>query len=541
VEAAGAYQQAQTTSDWMAEHEVKDDPAHPGRVRQVLAAPGWIPFAEDGSGNFLAVDMDPAAGGTVGQLIEAGSDQWFEKCWVAGSLTEYLQGAIERITAELPQLQPAEWAEEWQALPEEWMGPLGGSRRRVPAHEHLLRETEVHAGEQPLSTLEPLALLPVLRNADLRLSDGIDLSPLAGRELNLLKLRGPVDPSTVDTSPLRHVRASHVHLRELQLGEPELLDRIAGLELLDVKGGSLAAGRLPHLVRLDLDGCAFDASALGTGGAAGTSPLRFIRAERIPAPYADGLIAAAGRLPELKSAQLEGSAVTDLSPLLGHPGLTHLNLAGNPISDYTPLASLPALTGLELSLDQWRVLRGQLPDWRPENASIPLAVSREEFALDELLGVEHVPKLDEEWALDELPEGLAFYVMVNAPGPWTDVHITVVAAGNRLRYREEFVMADGGPSLIRELTDPPSEFTDPLHALRELDHRPGEGSWLTLRIHGHPGYDYEVDADYVNEPPLELPATAYAADLKRYPRSDRHTPAWLRQRLNSPTSGIGNF
>jgi cell wall assembly regulator SMI1 len=51
--------------------EVRDgDP-----VRALYSSAGWIPFATDGGGNSLAVDLDPACGGVVGQVIVIGPDE----------------------------------------------------------------------------------------------------------------------------------------------------------------------------------------------------------------------------------------------------------------------------------------------------------------------------------------------------------------------------------------------------------------------------------------------------------------------------------
>jgi cell wall assembly regulator SMI1 len=36
---------------------------------------GWLPFALDGGGNALAIDLDPEVNGTVGQVIVIGSDE----------------------------------------------------------------------------------------------------------------------------------------------------------------------------------------------------------------------------------------------------------------------------------------------------------------------------------------------------------------------------------------------------------------------------------------------------------------------------------
>ena len=49
----------------------------------------WIPFATDGGGNSLALDLDPAPGGTRGQIIVIGSDE-DERRVLAGSLSAFL-------------------------------------------------------------------------------------------------------------------------------------------------------------------------------------------------------------------------------------------------------------------------------------------------------------------------------------------------------------------------------------------------------------------------------------------------------------------
>lgn len=44
-------------------------------VKQQAANRHWIPFAEDGGGNFLAIDLDPGPSGLRGQVINFGSDE----------------------------------------------------------------------------------------------------------------------------------------------------------------------------------------------------------------------------------------------------------------------------------------------------------------------------------------------------------------------------------------------------------------------------------------------------------------------------------
>lgn len=46
-----------------------------GAVRAVYASDRWVPFASDGAGNHLAIDLDPGPDGTPGQVISFGVDE----------------------------------------------------------------------------------------------------------------------------------------------------------------------------------------------------------------------------------------------------------------------------------------------------------------------------------------------------------------------------------------------------------------------------------------------------------------------------------
>ncbi|MBZ9715945.1 SMI1/KNR4 family protein [Deinococcus multiflagellatus] len=46
-----------------------------GAIKAVSFSRGWLPFATDGAGNGLAVDLDPGAAGTTGQVITYGPDE----------------------------------------------------------------------------------------------------------------------------------------------------------------------------------------------------------------------------------------------------------------------------------------------------------------------------------------------------------------------------------------------------------------------------------------------------------------------------------
>lgn len=47
----------------------------PGVVKPLYSAPGWIPLAEDGGGNYVGVDLDPDVRGRAGQIIAFGRDE----------------------------------------------------------------------------------------------------------------------------------------------------------------------------------------------------------------------------------------------------------------------------------------------------------------------------------------------------------------------------------------------------------------------------------------------------------------------------------
>lgn len=59
-------------------------------VRRAYWHAGWWPLAEDGGGNVLVVDTDPAPGGTVGQVVVAGPDE-DERRVLAPGLAAYLR------------------------------------------------------------------------------------------------------------------------------------------------------------------------------------------------------------------------------------------------------------------------------------------------------------------------------------------------------------------------------------------------------------------------------------------------------------------
>ncbi len=56
--------------------------------------PKWVPFTHDGSGNHFCLDLDPAEGGTYGQVIRVWYDEE-ERTIEAGSFTLWLKDVLE--------------------------------------------------------------------------------------------------------------------------------------------------------------------------------------------------------------------------------------------------------------------------------------------------------------------------------------------------------------------------------------------------------------------------------------------------------------
>jgi cell wall assembly regulator SMI1 len=59
-----------------------------GPIRRMYCNALWLPFAKDFGGNFIGFDLDPATGGTLGQIIVFGPDE--RPRVEAASLRQYL-------------------------------------------------------------------------------------------------------------------------------------------------------------------------------------------------------------------------------------------------------------------------------------------------------------------------------------------------------------------------------------------------------------------------------------------------------------------
>lgn len=92
----GAIRELWEASVWGNDEEDQDLVEVQGPVKPVVVNPLWLPFAHDHSGNCLCFDLDPAAGGQVGQVIEVFFDT-FERRVLALGLDAYLEDLVHRL------------------------------------------------------------------------------------------------------------------------------------------------------------------------------------------------------------------------------------------------------------------------------------------------------------------------------------------------------------------------------------------------------------------------------------------------------------
>jgi hypothetical protein len=80
---------------------------------------------------------------------------------------------------------------------------------------------------------------------------------------------------------------------------------------------------------------------------------------------------------------------------------------------------------------------------------------------------------------------------------------------------------------------------DAIQQLRPVMYRTGTGTWLSARI--VVTSDGSLDAAYnYSDPPwqhVDFAPDAYAADLERYPRDEKHIPPWLSDQLDAHQQG----
>ncbi|MEW1911298.1 SMI1/KNR4 family protein [Kitasatospora sp. NPDC085895] len=238
--------------DW---DKVVFDADPPNTVRRCSGHPGWLPFATGLDGNFLAVDLAPAADGRPGQVIEVGRDFNGGPRYVASSVTAWLGQALGLPDPHALQQTDDDSREPVvQALDERLAPdaqelhlndlPSPADLAPLSATPHLRR---LHLNRCATADLSPLAALPV-EDLAVDLAAGADLAPLTGHP-HLASL-AVGSPAPIDLAPLRTLPA----LRSIDLSRCPVIDlaclaELPGLRYLalsaDQWNALIAAGRLP--------------------------------------------------------------------------------------------------------------------------------------------------------------------------------------------------------------------------------------------------------------------------------------------------------
>ncbi|MGW0082276.1 SMI1/KNR4 family protein [Streptomyces sp. NPDC003393] len=237
----------------------------PNTVRRCSGHPGWLPFATWCDGNFLAVDLAPAADGRPGQVIEVGRDFDDGPRYVASSVTAWLGQTLDLPDPHAPQQSEDDSYELVVSTLDEQLAPSVQAihLNDAPSPVDLAslsatpRLRRLHLNRCATTDLSPVAALPV-EDLAVDLGRGADLVPLAGHPRLASLAVGSETP--IDLAPLRTLRA----LRSLDLSRcptPDLtlLADLSGLRYLALSPAQwtalIAAGRLPaHLAAARLAG-----------------------------------------------------------------------------------------------------------------------------------------------------------------------------------------------------------------------------------------------------------------------------------------------
>ncbi|WP_052397257.1 SMI1/KNR4 family protein [Streptomyces sp. NRRL F-5123] len=267
------------------------DAEPPNTVRRCTGHPGWLPFATWFDGNFLAVDLAPAANGHPGQVIEVGRDFDEGPRYIASSVTAWLGQILGLPDPHAPQQS----------------GDEANTVIVSTLDEHLTPAVQaIHLNDAPSPVdLTPLTTTPRLRRLHLNRCATADLTPLAA--LPVEDLTVGLTPAT-DLAPL----TGHPHLASLAVASETPVD-LAPLRT------------LPALRALDLSRCSTPDLAL-------LADLPGLRYLALSEPQWDALTTT-GRLPaHLAGARLAGkpplTAALALLAALGVDTSTAYHLTG---------------------------------------------------------------------------------------------------------------------------------------------------------------------------------------------------------------------
>ncbi|MBB5781871.1 SMI1/KNR4 family protein [Nonomuraea jabiensis] len=232
------------------------DDGPPGAVRRSIDRDGWIPFADGGNNEYLAVDMDPGPGGRPGQVIRIGLRR-DGPTYVADSVTSLLRRHVEA-------LERGDWTCEDDDLRID-LGDMALARENENAPDastvwacrevlnpgHNTQSLWVRGGgDIDLGTVRGTRLLKL----ELTQCRSADLSPLRDTAVEALTLQ---DVEALDLAPIAgHPTLRAVRVRAHHAVDLEPLVTAPRLYALDLCGSSVmdlaALGRMSRLRYLSL-------------------------------------------------------------------------------------------------------------------------------------------------------------------------------------------------------------------------------------------------------------------------------------------------
>lgn len=186
-----------------------------GALQESVAHPGWIPFAHEGSGDFLALDTTPGPYGTPGQIVEYGDDHSNDCNLVAASLLDFLTGNII-------QLPPQNSRSRARITSE---GTTELNLAELPADTRKLRVTG-----RELFDASDIAHLSQLEDLEVRNSKSANLAALRDLPIKRLILSGVAVADLTGLSAHQTLKVLHFAGVENMPGA----DQLPGLELVAV-------------------------------------------------------------------------------------------------------------------------------------------------------------------------------------------------------------------------------------------------------------------------------------------------------------------
>ncbi len=324
-------------------------------IQEVTWNPGWIPFAADGSGNFIALDLAPGPKGTKGQIISCGRDEQ-EMVVIADSLESFYSFILEQFQAgrcgydqenqhvlwktghlfdELKELllpsdgtNEADFTNWWSHLDAQWKQEIMRVLGKEPSSFTQIKAVRFFfVCDEEITDLSPLSTFKNIRELCLLRQSIQDISPIMTL-VDLKKLSLAQMPSITDISPLASLPA----LQELSLYKSGVSD-IQSLS------------QFPVLKKIGLEGLQLDSLE----PLSQCKKLQELSLSHIPESAYEVL----SRLKNMKQLEIEGT-VRNIDFLANMKKLVSLKLEKAEDGCYDILATLPKLKHLTCSYEMFQ-------------------------------------------------------------------------------------------------------------------------------------------------------------------------------------------